>query len=448
MQIIISSEKYEDLVKSMNVRYDDISDDGCFFSIFSTEYDNEGNVLYDLYDVIAEGINIGYSYVNTIVYPTKEVQKVFFRDNVKYVIWLCKDSKKMKFNKDHIREKHIWKDVEWGKREKNYNIKGKDPGNVWIPTEDDGHANITKHILLSDEDVINRIIAMTEAEKDYELITPKKELMQIENNGKNILKENTSKNKCYGEVIFGTAEKMEEIEDNSISVAITSPPYWDLKDYFKKGQIGQETYTKYITRISVVWEQCYRKLKNDGSLFININIRQKNGNVILIPYDVVKQCKKIGFIYKGILLWHKSSGIPTGEKNLVDRHEYVLIFVKSDDAYFDYEKLKNISDYKNNDINGGAFWNINRKAGSVGKKYIHPAIYPNDLVKRIILATTNPGDVILDPFLGSGTTLISALQTERSFIGYEYNEGFKELMNSRFTSELKSTDNLSYIKQK
>ena len=94
------------------------------------------------------------------------------------------------------------------------------------------------------------------------------------------------------------------------------------------------------------------------------------------------------------------------------------------------------SDYKNDSINGGAFWNINRKAGSVGKKYIHPAIYPNELVARIIKLSTKEGELVVDPFLGSGTSLISALQCNRNFVGYEYNEGFKELMQSRFEKEL------------
>ena len=75
----------------------------------------------------------------------------------------------MTFDKDAIREKHIWKDVEWGKREKNYNPKGKDPGNVWIPTLDDGKAHITKHILLSESEIFARLISMSGCGEDYEI---------------------------------------------------------------------------------------------------------------------------------------------------------------------------------------------------------------------------------------------------------------------------------------
>jgi DNA modification methylase len=342
----------------------------------------------------------------------------------------------MKFNKDHIREKHIWKDVEWGKRAKNYNPKGKDPGNVWIPTKDDGHANITEHILLSDREVIDRITAMTECGTDYELLTDNNVCIQQKNTSVYSRAEQAELPDCTGRVVFGTSEEMSKIKDGTVSVAVTSPPYWNLKDYFKAGQIGQESYEDYIFRMGKVWKQCYDKLKKDGVLWVNINIRSQNGKVILIPYDIVKQCQKIGFIYKGILIWHKSSGIPTGEKNIVDRHEYVLIFAKDKKSSLNMEVYHNIKDYKNDDINGGAFWNINRKAGSVGKKYIHPAIYPTELVSRIVRINSQPGDLITDPFLGSGTSLIASLQSHRNFIGYEYNEGFKELMESRFSAEL------------
>ena len=121
-----------------------------------------------------------------------------------------------------------------------------------------------------------------------------------------------------------------------------------------------------------------------------------------------------------------------------------MIFSKSEDFAIDQDQLHTFTDYKNDIINGKAFWNINRKAGSVGKKFIHPAIYPNQLVSRIITVSSDPGDLILDPFLGSGTSLIAAMQTNRRFVGYEYNEGFKDLMVSRFITELGGIDNITF----
>ena len=88
------------------------------------------------------------------------------------------------------------------------------------------------------------------------------------------------------------------------------------------------------------------------------------------------------------------------------------------------------------EINKSLIWNINRKAGSIAKKTIHPAIYPIELVNRIVELGTNQNDIVMDPFLGSGTSLISSLNLNRNFVGYEYYERFKELMQYRFNKEL------------
>ncbi len=437
MQTIISNTSIDKTIALLKEKYSLIDDTGCFFAIVRTEYDENGNDIHDFLEVIAAADELGYDYVNTIVYPSSVSQNVAFTDNAKYVVWLSKNHSHMKFFKDAIREKHIWKDVEWGKRSQNYNPKGKDPGNVWIPTEDDGHAKITKHILLDDAGVVNRLLAMSDCGNNYEICESDVKVQSL----KFVPHMHKSVNDIiFNKVFFKSSEDMCDIEDESIKLVVTSPPYWNLKDYFKKGQIGQESYDTYLIRMKTVWSECYKKLSSEGSLWININIRVRDGKVIMIPHDFVKICQEIGYFYKGIIIWHKSSGIPTGNKNIVDRHEYVLIFSKSKRFTVDKNAFSSFSDYKNDKMNGRAFWNINRKAGSVGKKYIHPAIFPKDLVNRIIKISTSQGDIVVDPFLGSGTSLIAANINNRSFIGYEYYEGFKELMQSRFEAELSNAE--------
>lgn len=441
MQTMITNTTYEDTVMLLKEKIEDIADSGCVFSIYTTEYDINGNVLHDVFDIIHEATQIGYDYVTTIVYPTEEIQRVSFSDNVKYVVWLCKCHSKMLFDKDAIREKHIWKDVEWGKREKNYNPKGKDPGNVWIPTIDDGKANITEHILMSDDAVIERLVNMSCCKSDYEIFGGDRKRVILDR--KSVEQTISNEKLLCGKVYFKTAEKMDSILPHTVKLGVTSPPYWNLKDYFKAGQIGQESYEIYLARMHTVWNECYDRLTDDGSMWININTRVNKGKVVLIPRAIVESCKRIGFYYKGIVIWHKSSGIPTGDKNIVDRHEYVMIFSKNEDFQIDMNVAQSFCDYKNDAINGHAFWNINRKAGSVGKQYIHPAIYPNGLVERIVDLVTCKGDTVLDPFLGSGTSLIAAINRGRNFVGYEYNEGFQELMQSRFDKEI-DNENSNY----
>ncbi len=435
-QVIISNTNFEQSKKYLAENVKNLKDNGCFFVIFQNEYNN-GILIHDFMELIEYGTTLDYEYINTIIVPSEKPQQTIFNDNVIYVIWFCKNRQLMKFNKDHIREKHIWKDVEWGKRTKNYNPKGKDPGNVWIPTEDDGNAHITNHILLSTEKIIERLKIMTECNDDFILFDEK--LNQIKPNKSFISCDSKTKEKnAKGIIYFNSSENMNQIKDATIDAVITSPPYWNLKDYYKEGQIGQESYEVYLQRMNNVWQECYKKLKNTGSLWININIRIQNKHVILIPLDFVKQCKQIGFIYRGIIIWHKSSGIPTNDKNLVDHYEFLLIFSKQLEMKFNEREFNSFSDYKNNSINGKAFWNINRKAGSVGKKTIHPAIYPNELVSRIVKSVTDEQDFTMDPFLGSGTTLISSLELNRNSYGFEYNEGFKSLMLERFNKDIPS----------
>ena len=443
------------VISSLESLYDSLEESGNLFCLVSSEYDIMGNVTYDFLDVAKAADKKGYKYINTIICVNPEGKDINFNDNVFYLVWFAKDLSKQFFTKDPIRESHIWEKVEWGKRAKNYNPKGKDPGNVWIPTEDDGAAHITKHILLSVEDIILRILATTLSGKGDSafLLCENRQLYQnvsdprltkqlISNSSTPITSLNCvksleeSRTGIKSRLIFGSSEDMSAVTGGSVDAVITSPPYWDLKDYFKKGQIGQEPYEEYLRRMNAVWQNCYRVLKKTGTLWININIRRQKKELVLIPWDFVRQCKSLGFYYKGIVIWHKSSGIPTGDKNLVDRHEYVLVFSKSAQMHIDKKRMASFSDYKNEVMNGGALWNINRKAGSVGKHFIHPAIYPNELVQRIVQVTTLPNQVILDPFLGSGTSLIAAEKEGRRCIGYEFNEGFKELINSRIRAEL------------
>lgn len=460
---IILKNSYKEIVSGIDKYFKYLDTSGSLFAICETEYLRD-HVKNDFLDVISYGIKKKLYYVNTIIIPYKTTSV----DNILYCVWFCKNRNELYFDKDKIREKHIWKDVEWGRRAKNYNSKGKDPGNVWIPTTDDGKAHITSHILLNSYDIYDRLLLTTmhnsdkyiilsniESDKKYhfnkfdgKVLIKHSNIFKIDD-FKYITKKTSKKSlSINANVFFETSEKMSNIKDNTVTTIVTSPPYWDLKNYYKKNQIGQESYETYSKRIFSVWKECYKKLKKDGSFWININIRVKEGNVILLPKLFIEQCKKIGFLYKGILVWHKSSGIPTSSKNIVDHHEYVLIFTKSKTNRIKSFKNVQYNDYFNIDMNNKMLWNINRKAGSVGKKTIHPAIFPTKLIDRIIDISSDIGDIIMDPFLGSGTSLIAAINNDRNFIGYEFNDGFKDLMIDRFNKEIKKNIEIKYFKQK
>lgn len=439
IKCLILEKVFNDLQDSLDNYLCKVEDNANVFILTVNEYNDQNCIEHSFLDAIDVCLKNKLQYINTIIVPVNDAVKY---DNIKYILWFSKNKSKLLFDKDSIREKSIWKDVEWGKREKNYNSKGKDPGNVWIPTIDDGMGHITKHILLTESEIIEKLVKMSSA-------THREAIIDI--NHKSIYKPITPQvqtkkqlnSAIKYDVIFESSENMRRIKDNSVSLVVTSPPYWDLKNYFKRGQIGQESYDIYLARMNKVWSECYRILQNDGSIWININIRVKENNPILIPLDFIKQFNGLGMFLKQIFIWHKSSGIPTGPQNIVDRHEYILVFTKDKNTPIYVGKH---NDYKNLNINETNIWNINRKAGSVGKKYIHPAIYPTELTNRIIKDMTAPNDLVCDPFLGSGTTLISCLNLQRSFVGYEYNEGFKDLIISRITTDVPNrSNNVTFI---
>lgn len=425
---------------------------GNVFYIFKNIYTNEENLDCDIFDILNKFLHEGYFYKNIIVFPLENpINLNSYIDNTGYILWITKSNKNKYFNKDPIREKHIWKDIEWGKREKNYSSKGKDPSNVWIPTEDDSKGNITFHYILTFEQILKRIknMIVCDSEHDLKIIGSKKDLYDEQNDKIESLHINNNvaefNEKQTHKVYFLSSENMDMIDNKTVDFAITSPPYWDLKDYYKQGQIGQESYDIYIERLESVFSEIYLKLKDDGAFWLNINIRRSLGNVTLNPKDIINLFIKIGYYYKGIIIWHKSSGIPVNKDNLSDKYEFIFLFSKKKDYVINQHYFHCLSDYKNDILNGKSFWNINRKAGSIGTKFIHPAIYPVDLVTRSIKLNSNPGDTILDPFLGSGTSLISAINIHRNFIGFEYNEGFKDLIIYRVSKETKNSNNIEYI---
>lgn len=246
-------------------------------------------------------------------------------------------------------------------------------------------------------------------------------------------------------VYFKSSEKMLDVISDSIQTIVTSPPYWDLKNYKHLNQIGyNESYELYLERMNVVWKECFRVLNSEGSMFININYRRFKNSIFRIHDDFIKQLVKIGFIFQEKLIWHKPSGIPTALPRLADRYEYILHFCKSETFFINDNHRFN--DYKNDlDIDKYNSWRIIKKAGSIGKDFEHPAIYPVKLAQRAIELTSKKCDFVLDPFLGSGTTTIAAINTSRNSISFELNKNYKKLIQYRIEKEVNFKADLNFI---
>ncbi len=249
-------------------------------------------------------------------------------------------------------------------------------------------------------------------------------------------------------IIIGDSRQMDEIENESIQLIITSPPYWQLKDYGVDRQIGyHENYENYINNLNLVWKECYRVLENGCRLCVNIGdqfaraVYYGRYKVIPIRTEIIKFCEAIGFDYMGAIIWQKKTTTnTTGGASLMGSYPYPRNGVLSIDYEFIllFKKLgaPRKSDRENKLASAmtkeewktyfQGHWNF----GGV-KQQDHIAMFPEELPHRLIKMFSFVGDTVLDPFLGSGTTSLASKKLYRNSIGYEINADFKPIIEKK-----------------
>jgi DNA modification methylase len=249
-------------------------------------------------------------------------------------------------------------------------------------------------------------------------------------------------------IIIGDSRKMIEIKDETIDLIITSPPYWHIKDYEKIGQIGYgQTLHEYLKDLYMVWKECFRVLKPGRRLCINIGDQFARsviyGRYKIIPLhaEVISQCEKIGFDYMGAIIWQKKTTMnttggaivmgsyPYPPNGMIELdYEFILVFKKPGTIEKVPKEIKEISKLTKQEWK--EYFAGHWKFG--GEKQInHEAMFPEELPKRLIKMYSFVGDTVLDPFVGSGTTVKVALELKRKAIGYEINEDFLEIIKEK-----------------
>ncbi len=233
-----------------------------------------------------------------------------------------------------------------------------------------------------------------------------------------------------------SSEDMDEIPDNSVHLMITSPPYNVGKEYD-----NDLTLDEYLELLTSVFREVYRKLVTGGRACINIaNIGRKP--YIPLHAMIIEIMLDLGFLMRGEIIWDKStsaggscawgSWMSASNPVLRDYHEYILIFSK--ESY-----SKNKAQEKRDTINHDDFIQWTKSVWTFpavnAKKIGHPAPFPIELPHRLINLYSYEGDVILDPFIGSGTTAIAAVQNNRSFIGYDIKKEYIELAQKRLSNQ-------------
>jgi len=252
-------------------------------------------------------------------------------------------------------------------------------------------------------------------------------------------KENVFPKEFENKFILGTAENMKELPDNSVHLMITSPPYNVSKEYDKDLSLNE-----YLQLLEKAFRETYRVLVNGGRACVNVANLGRKPYIPLSDY-ISKMMIDIGFNMRGEIIWNKAaSASPStawgswqsaANPILRDIHEYILVFSKGD-----YKREKGA---KENTISKEQFmewtksiWTMNAESA---KRIGHPAPFPEELPYRLIQLYSFKGDIVLDPFMGSGTTAVASLKSDRKFVGYEINKEYIELAEKRIEPLLKQT---------
>ena len=285
-------------------------------------------------------------------------------------------------------------------------------------------------------------------------------------------------------------EGLKNLPDGSIDCCVTSPPYWGLRDYGVNGQIGlEETPEEYVDKLVLLFREVKRVLKKEGTLWLNLgdsyygggwkgsqtdltgtkqntnagtlcgkNMQKdkkheviKSKDLVGIPWLVAFALRADGWYLRQDIIWHKPNPMP---ESVTDRctksHEYIFLLSKSPKYYFDNETIKEKANYaghsrgvsKNisvdgitdfggkteyDDRNKRSVWTVNTKPF----KESHFATFPEELITPCILAGSKENGVVLDPFMGAGTTALVSLKNNRQFIGFELNDEYCKLAEKR-----------------
>ncbi len=273
--------------------------------------------------------------------------------------------------------------------------------------------------------------------------------------------------KTHHKIVNGDSRQMSFVPDNSVHLAITSPPYWQLKDYGSELQIGfHDSYENYINNLNLVWKECYRILHNGCRLCINIGdqfaraVYYGRYKVIPIREEIIKFCENIGFDYMGAIIWQKvttsnttGGGVQMGSypypRNGILKldYEFILVFKKLGEAPKPSKEQKELSVMTAEEWNTffAGHWNF---AGA--RQNGHIAMFPEELPRRLIKMFSFVGETILDPFAGSGTTSLAAKNLFRNSIGFEINDEFIPIIKEKLEVNQKDINGTTYefVKQK
>lgn len=264
-------------------------------------------------------------------------------------------------------------------------------------------------------------------------------------------------------IIFGDSRSLNSIKDKSVQLIITSPPYWQLKDYGDVDQIGfNDSYEEYINNLNFVWKECNRVLSDGCRLCINIgdqfarSVYYGRYKVIPIRTEIIRFCETLKMDYMGAIIWQKTTTMNTSGGGAVMGsfpyprngilkidYEFILLFKKLGKAPKPTPEQKKESAMTKEEWNQyfSSHWNFPGV-----RQTDHIAMFPEELPKRLIKMFSFIGETVFDPFAGSGTTSLAAKNLGRNSIAYEINKDFASVIKNKLSDvQLGIFDNESKV---
>lgn len=260
-------------------------------------------------------------------------------------------------------------------------------------------------------------------------------------------------------IVCGDAERvLLSMPAKSVQAIVTSPPYWSLRDYGIEGQIGlEESVEQFIKRLSQVFDQAFRVLRDDGTLWLNIGDSYTSGgrtwrapdrknparamgmrpptpdglkskDLIGVPWRLAFALQAAGWYLRSDIVWNKPNCQPESVRDRPTRsHEFMFLLSKDERYKYNVEAVTGPNGRRTRSV-----WDV--KTQSYPEASGHFATFPPSLVEPCIQLSSDPGDIVLDPFLGSGTTALVAATLGRRFVGIELNPDYVELSRNRLNS--------------
>lgn len=254
-------------------------------------------------------------------------------------------------------------------------------------------------------------------------------------------------------------QTLKRLPEQSIQTVVTSPPYWSLRDYGVAEQIGRDDSLKsYITSIVCTFDQIRRVLRDDGTVWLNVGDSYTSGNrryrapdrknraramkvrpptpeglkqkdLIGVPWRLAFALQDAGWWVRSEVIWHKPNAHPESVRDRPTKaHETIFLLSKDKDYYYDHDIIKGPRDRRLRTV-----WEIPTEPVKRvnGKTDDHPAMMPLSLARNCVAITSRADSIVLDPYAGSGTTLLAAQELGRRWVGIEIKPAFVDLIERR-----------------